>query len=62
MRKGQLRSPVEDESENLLVDRICDTILVNPGTTINELKENIAGCMACIEEDYNTYVHKIRTQ
>lgn len=59
MRKGQLKSPVDDESENLLLDRICDTILVNPGTTIDELKENIAGCMVCIEEEYNTYIHNI---
>ncbi len=57
MRKGQLISPVEDESENLLRDRMCDTILVNPGTTINDLKGNISECMMYIQEEYNEHIN-----
>lgn len=57
IRKGQLTSPVEDTSENLLADRIGDTILVNPGTTTDELKENIDKLIIGIDKEYNTYIN-----
>ncbi len=57
MRNGQYTSPVEDESENLLTTRISDTILVNPGTTIDDLKEHIAIYMSIVEKEY---INKIK--
>lgn len=55
-RSGQLRSPVDDESEYLLQGRIDDTILVNPGTTIGDVKENIDRLLKGFEEEYKMHI------
>ncbi len=54
-RSGQLRSPVDDESEYLLQERLGDTILINPVTTIDDLRKNIETMIGGFEKDYIVY-------